>query len=418
MQKAADVMPIGGTVHARGGTYAGFVVRRSGMPGDPNKFIAYPGEAVTIRGDSTRKSPIYIHDWRGEVTDITVKGFTIENAQGGFGKEGGIFVQNGGRILIRDNVIRNNKSFGIYLYQAYGVTVDANEITANEVGIYVVHEAQNSRFTNNRVHHNAAMSINTPDIALDDYGATGMAFSSTVGPVLVKGNRIWGHRAPSYDYDWDGSGLEIWKASGVEITENILWDNENVLETGSDGSAGCNGNQFTRNVAYGGAPPEGRSFGVLLRCAKDMLVANNTLYDFHMYVWLITHYTGAHGHSIEGLRFQNNISVAARTVDQAYSIGANIPASVQMDHNLAFNTSGGWIASVSGRGATKSLATMTSWTGLDAGSLQADPGFITGGAPLQIGADSPAVDRGRIIPGTTDGFVGVAPDIGRYEVGR
>jgi hypothetical protein len=296
------------------------------------------------------------------------------------------------------------------------MTIDANEITQNEVGIYMVHEGQNSVITNNLVHDNDTMTINTPDIALDDYGATGMAFSSTVGPVLVKGNRIWGHRALSHDYVWDGSGLEIWKANRVEMTENVLWDNENLLETGTDGSAGCTGNAFTRNVGYG-APSSGRSFGVYLRCAKDMLVAHNTLYDFYMFAYLVTHFTGPHGHSIEGLTLRNNVSVVARLSDQVYSVGANIPTSVRMDHNLAFNTSGGWIASVSGKGATKSLAQMTLWTGLDAGSLQADPRFteLSGPGALRVRSDSPVIDRGLIIPGISDAFSGAAPDLGRYE---
>lgn len=40
-----------------------------------------------------------------------------------------------------------------------------------------------------------------------------------------------------------------------------------------------------------------------------------------------------------------------------------------------------------------------------------------GGLKYQLLADSPAVNKGKVIPGVTDGFVGSAPDIGAYELG-
>ena len=77
--------------------------------------------------------------------------------------------------------------------------------------------------------------------------------SRSTGHVLASGNRVWGNRAPSYDYGWDGSAFEIYGASNVTITDNVAWDNENVLETGTDKSGpACSGNVFARNVAYGG----------------------------------------------------------------------------------------------------------------------------------------------------------------------
>ena len=56
-------------------------------------------------------------------------------------------------------------------------------------------------------------------------GANALVFYQTTGPIRVTGNRIWGNRAPSYDYGWDGGAFEIYGASGVRMTGNTLYDN-------------------------------------------------------------------------------------------------------------------------------------------------------------------------------------------------
>jgi hypothetical protein len=49
-----------------------------------------------------------------------------------------------------------------------------------------------------------------------------------------------------------------------------------------------------------------------------------------------------------------------------------------------------------------------------------DPKFTNagaGGLKFRLQADSPAIDRGAVIPGVTDGHTGTAPDLGAYEYG-
>lgn len=49
---------------------------------------------------------------------------------------------------------------------------------------------------------------------------------------------------------------------------------------------------------------------------------------------------------------------------------------------------------------------------------QSDPKFVNtgeGGLQFRLQADSPAIDRGAVIKGVTDGYVGKAPDVGAYE---
>ena len=72
------------------------------------------------------------------------------------------------------------------------------------------------------------------------------------------------------------------------------------------------------------------------------------------------------------------------------------------------------IAWVNGKGTTDSLATFRSWTGFEASGIQADPGFAD--AAFDLPATSPAIDRGSVISGITDGVLGAAPDLGRHEL--
>jgi hypothetical protein len=49
-----------------------------------------------------------------------------------------------------------------------------------------------------------------------------------------------------------------------------------------------------------------------------------------------------------------------------------------------------------------------------------DPKFTNagaGGLKFRLQPDSPAIDRGAVIPGVTDGHTGTAPDRGAYEYG-
>jgi parallel beta-helix repeat protein len=416
VQKAADVIPAGSKALIRGGTYPAFHVRRSGSSASAHTIYAnYPGERAVINGGGAYPIGVYVQYYGGPVRYVTISGLVIQNAPGGRGSGGGIVAQNAHHVRLRDNVIQYNRSYGIYLVDSTNVSIAGNEITKNEVGIYVTRQGGGSVIANNRIHHNDRMVINTASPGYDDYGATGIAFNKSTGSIRVRDNRIWGHRALSYDYDWDGSGIEIWMASNVWIERNTLYDNENVLETGSDRSAGCNDNRFVRNVAYG-ATTAGRSNGVYLRCAGRMLVANNTMYGLTQFAFQIAHLTGVHGGWIDGLRVQNNIMVTTSADDWTTWIRSALPSSVVIDRNLMFSTVGSKIAYVDGRGATTSLATFRSWTGRELTGVQADPRFVdvrAGHFGLAVG--STAIDRGVIVPGVTDGFLDAAPDLGRHE---
>jgi hypothetical protein len=227
----------------------------------------------------------------------------------------------------------------------------------------------------------------------------------TTGPVRVTGNRIHGNRARSFDYGWDGGAFEIFEASGVMIDHNVVWDNENVLETGS-GPAGlpCARNTFFRNIAYG-AVTRGHALGLILRCASGMLVANNTLSGIQGFAFDVAG-SGPYAGSVAGLRIVNNIAVTRAAHPYSLETGG----AYAIDHNVTWSSSPAAIAWVAGHGNAPNIATFRAWTHHEAHGLFTRPLFT---APARhvytLRPNSPARRRGVPVPGVT---VGATPDAG------
>ena len=155
--------------------------------------------------------------------------------------------------------------------------------------------------------------------------------------MLACGNLIHANRAPSYDYGWDGGAFEIYGASNVTMTDNVIYDNENILETGTDGVYACSGNTFTRNVACG-AVTQGRSWGMFLRCGEQMLVANNTFVDVQGFVFSLGSDSATYSGRIDGLRILNNVMDVTGTGAKIYGLVTAMPSTVRIDRNLVRTT--------------------------------------------------------------------------------
>jgi parallel beta-helix repeat protein len=409
VQKAVNTVAAGSTVYVRAGTYSGFVMSRSGTAGAPIVIAGYPGDArPVITNTGTAVDTIRLNG----VHDVTLTGLVIEGARGVGDQGAGIRTENAAtRIVIRDNLIRNNNAYGIYSHRSTSVTIEGNELTGNEAGVIVAYEAAGTRITGNQIHDNNRMIVNTVSPTNDDHGAVGVVFLKTAGPVVASGNTLWGNRAASHDYEWDGGAFETYGASNVTITDNRMWDNENVFESGTDSSYACSNLRFTRNVAWGAAS-QGRSFGMFLRCASSSYVASNTFYGLDGFVFAVGT-SSAYSGSIDNLQIVNNVAVMAS--GKIIGIDTAIPASVVIDYNDAWSSAGGVIASVTGKGSTSSLATFQAWTGLMAHGASVDPRFVSGaGRDFRLQGTSPAIDKGVVIGG--EPYSGAAPDLGRYEV--
>ncbi len=413
LQKAVSTVAAGGTILVRPGRYAGFTMTRSGSQSEPIIIRAASGRPVIDGALNDRLDVIKISG----AHDIHIAGFEITGAQGGNYSGAGIRTENGAtRIVIEHDLIHENHSFGVHANGSTAITISDNDIHHNEVGVQVNGAGQGTRILDNDIHANVYMLRNTPkpQNAHDDAGAAGIVFLRSTGAVIASGNRVWGNRASSYDYDWDGSAFEIYGASNVTISDNVAWDNENVLETGTDRSGPqCSDNVFARNVAYG-ATTAGRSWGMFLRCAADMTVANNTFHELDGFVFSIgmdsSHFSG----SIGGLRVINNIVSVTGTGAKIFGLTTSLPDSVSIDHNLA-RTSGSYASLADGR-STRDADTFTTWTGYQAHAVNGSPQFVDGGAhDYHLKSGSPAIDAGVRLAGVSDSWSGSAPDLGRYE---
>jgi hypothetical protein len=246
----------------------------------------------------------------------------------------------------------------------------------------------------------------------DDHGGVGVSLVYTTGRVLVARNRVWANRAPSPDWGYDGGAFEIYGASNARIEKNRVWNNRMVIETGSSGPA-CQNNHFVRNIAFG-ATTRDVSKGLVLRCAEDMLVANNTFDRLDQFVFDLKNGGTNHSTSIRGLRILNNIAVMRK--GKIYGIESSMPSSVVVDYNLVWHLSDGVIGSVVGKGWTTSLRTFRQWTGFEAHGMEANPRFMNASEHnYHLRGLSKAIDAGDYIATVTAGLVGSAPDIGRFE---
>jgi parallel beta-helix repeat protein len=397
IQHAVDVAAAGAVITVRGGTYAHFAVKRSGLV-----IQGASGETAIVAGSTY---PVLV---RG-VSSATIRHLTIQKAPDQWGS--GVRVEASRSVRIENNRIRDNHSFGIKVKDATSVRISGNEISGNDTGIEMSGSVGGAVISANRIHHNDHMVTSSR-------GGNGIVFTKTSGVITVSGNRLWGNRARHLaDSGYDGGAFEVYGASDLRITGNVMWDNNNVMETGTDGSASCSRITFARNIAYGPGTVARETQGLILRCASSSLFANNTFDGIDTFAFYVST-SGSYAGSISGLRIENNIVVRGR----AYSLGKGLPTSVVIDHDLAFP--GGstaeyanHLAYVEGRGNTDSLAEFRSWTGYDAHGVQADPRFVDRAKhDYHLRTGSPAIDAGAAVLGSA--FIGKAPDIGRFEVGR
>jgi parallel beta-helix repeat protein len=409
LKKAADTVPIGSTVFVRAGTYGPFVMSRSGTAADPIIFRAYANELPVIDGAGVAEYTVRVT----RASYVKLIGLTVIRGYGAGHRGGGILVDNSTHIELLSNTVRDNHSFGIRLLIASDVLIQRNNIYGNAVGIHIGQSGNGNLVLSNSVHDNNQMIVNTPSTMGDDAGGDGISIVNTTGTVLVAGNSLWGNRAMSYDYGYDGGAFSIYAASNWTIRDNVTWDNRNVLESGTDAArTPCDNGSFTRNLNLGATTVD-RSVGMVLRCASNTLVANNTFAGLQYFVFDISHMSGGWGGSIEGLRIVNN--VVSVSEGKIYGILTTLPASVVIDHNVLHNTGLGPLATIPGD-STTSLATFQSWTGLEMNGIVADPLFKDAPArDYSLQPDSPAIDQGTDVAGITDGFSGTGPDCGYVE---
>ena len=411
LAKAAASTPAGATAIIASGTYAGFTMSRSGSSGSPITFQAASVGSVHVTPPAGA-SVITI----AGAHYITLTGLSIEGAGGS--QNAGVDVLDGSSyITVSGGTLANNRSYGVDVNGSTYVSIVGNTITGNDVGIRINRAGAGVVIDSNDVVNNTGMVVNDPAPSTD-WGAVGISFLHTVGPIVAKNNTIHGNRAPSDDYGYDGGAFEIYGSSGATMASNRIWDNQDVIETGTDGQA-CANNTFARNVAWGGNNKSVVSLrgpqvnGIILRCGQNMLIANNTFDDLDYWVYDISASGGFAG-NIAGFKIENNVSYQA--AHKIYAIEVALPGDAVIDNNVSYNSPGAPFASVPGNGNVPNIATFRSLEGREQHGLYGNPLFTNlGGLDFHLLAGSPAIDAGTPIAGVTDGYHGAAPDAGAYE---
>lgn len=391
IQHAVDTALAGSTVCIRAGTYAGFTLSR------PNLTITgYPGETINVTGNGSDINTIKVQNTSGVViSNLTVKDNLLQYGTA-------VNVEDSSGITISGNSLTDNQGFGVVVKNGTNVIVEDNDVSHNGNGIEVRYGSAGVILRNNRIFLN--------DRVVDSgRGGVGITFYRTTGPVTAADNLVWGNHTPPPDQE--GVGFEVYAASNVTMTGNVIWDNQTVLETGTDGAA-CNNLTFTRNIAY----RINWQQGLILRCASNSLIAHNTFDGLDSYVFDLSHYHGQYGASIDGLVIVNNVAINGRV----FALDTfPLPASVVIDYNLVYNPPGSpakygnYLAYVEGLGNTALLSEFQTWTGYQAHGIEQDPLLVNPfGRDYHLRPNSPAIDRGIIL---AEPYYGAAPDLGRYE---
>jgi parallel beta-helix repeat protein len=395
LQHAADVAT--GVVNVRGGTYAGFTVRRSGVT-----FDGYPGETAVVSGG------VNVIDVEN-VSSATFRDLTVTGAVGPMGA--GFVLNKSSNVVIDGNVIYNNVDYGIRTWYSTNTIIKNNEIRKNMEGMRISYTAGGTQILNNQVHDNDRMIDPTKK---DAGGGVGIAFLKTTGNVLAQGNQLWKNRAADSSYGYDGGAFEIFGASDVTITGNTMWDNKDVLETGTTTGFACKNIKFTRNIGYAASTAPGYARGMIIACMSNSLVANNTLSGFDQDIISIVNVAGyTYQGSLDGLKLRNNILVSDGK--PLYYLD-NVPSTVSVDRDILWNRNGTSMAYIPGTGTVSGLANLRTVTGFEKNGFAMDPKFTDFARNnFHLASGSPAVDQGWTLSGVTDGFLGAAPDVGRYE---
>ncbi len=364
---AANVVDPGDTVHVLDGSYQGFYLSRSGLPGSPITFHA-EGPNVHITADNgTTPDGINVEG----AAYVVIDGFVVDDRT-----RAGIRVAVSQFVTVRNCHTGHNGRWGIFTGFADDFTVEFNEAhhSVAEHGIYVSNSGDRPVIRGNLVHDNHANGIHMNGDA--SQGGDGLISQALVERNVIYGNGVGG-----------GSGINMDGVTDSLVRNNLLYDNHasGISLYQIDGATGSTGNLVVNNTIVNAT--DGRWCVNINGGSSGNTVVNNILYSYHPFRGVVT-------------------------VDPSSRPG------LVSDYNgvmSRFSTDGG-----------DTVIDIAAWQalGYDAHSFLATPVdlFLVPGSDFHLLATSPAVDRGTAAGAPSVDLegsprpVGGGVDVGAYEL--
>lgn len=366
LQRAANAVAPGDTVIVHAGTYAGFVIDRSGTQAAP---IAFVGDgSPTIDGALTDNRDVIAVEG---ASWIRIEGLTVVRAE-----RAGISALDCDHVTVKGNRIDQNGTWGVFTGFCDDLLVENNEVSRSgtQHGVYASNSADRPVIRGNTIWGNAQCGIHmNGDVSIP--GGDGVISDAVVENNLIRDNGRSG-----------GSGINGDGIVGATIRNNVLDNNHasGISLYQIDGGAPSTGNQIVNNT---------------VRMAADAR-------------WAVNIQDGSTGNII-----RNNILLHLSASRGAIDICSNCTSNMQSDHNAVtgkFSLGGTFV----------DLAAWRTQTGNDAASFATTPAQLftdAANGDLTLGDGSPAIDNG-MAPGAPEQDMlgnarpqGAGIDIGAYE---
>jgi nitrous oxidase accessory protein NosD len=231
IQAAVDAAPAGAVIELRAGTFEEAVVlTKSGLT------LRGAGMDATILdvGGLSAERGIYAEGVDNlTIEDLTVRGFPVDEILiGNRDVEG-----SGGRgHVIRRTRTEGAGSYGIGIFQATDTVLANNEVTDDEIGLYIGRSTDcNCDIVNNHVYDNLSLGILAAvvgGITIRDNDVvgnnSGIFVLQAFAGVVVSGNRVHGN----------SQGVQIGATPGVRVYRNVIEGNNRPSTEPADHPAG------------------------------------------------------------------------------------------------------------------------------------------------------------------------------------
>lgn len=374
-----------------------------------NSVVLAPGDTVTFRRGDTWTGGIVTAQSGTATAPITLNGYGTGNTPTFTGGKSGNCIRINGNYTTVDGL--RGVSCG---YAGISVTGDRNIVrnssaANNAVGLKAGYGSDFGKYAGNTLTNNNIMNVKTPGTncgtsqavnCSDDSGAFGVLINGNDNE--VSGNTVSGSNALSYDYNRDGSAVEIYNGNRNNVHHNVAVDNNNFSEIGrSTGTA--DGNIFRYNL-------------VRATCGSDCSETTG----------LIARGTGTAFGPTNGTIFEFNTVYLNGPQSQAVVCHATCPASTVIRANILVGVKNSlWI---NGSGWTERQNVLNGPINVprNSTSTTAPAAFVSAPTNLHLTGTSPAIDRagtgfsildldGRAVPQNGDCAGTAAADSGAYE---